>query len=112
MHSRRPRLVEKLRPAAGIRHLDVAGGTGDVAFRVLRAIRAAEATRGPSAATRPGSVVIADINAAMLLEGRKRAASQGIGEGRGEYGGGGGGVGWGGVMWTCGEHQLLNNKKN
>ena len=106
MPSRRPRLVEKLRPAAGIRHLDVAGGTGDVAFRVLRAIRGAEATRGPSTATRPGSVVIADINPAMLLEGRKRAASQGIGEGRGEYVSGVGGVG----AWTFGERQLLDNK--
>lgn len=73
------RLVEKLRPAGGIRHLDVAGGTGDVAFRVLRAIRAAESARTPAASQRPGSVVIADINPAMLLEGRKRAASHGVG---------------------------------
>ncbi|GIM02789.1 hypothetical protein Vretimale_7638, partial [Volvox reticuliferus] len=36
------RLVESLRPFPGQEHLDVAGGTGDVAFRVLRAIRAAE----------------------------------------------------------------------
>ncbi|KAF8069583.1 COQ5 [Scenedesmus sp. PABB004] len=36
------RLVESLAPFPGQRHLDVAGGTGDVAFRVLRAIRAAE----------------------------------------------------------------------
>ena len=37
------RLVAKLQPFAGMRHLDVAGGTGDVAFRVLKAIRMAEA---------------------------------------------------------------------
>ncbi|GLC61073.1 2-hexaprenyl-6-methoxy-1,4-benzoquinone methyltransferase [Pleodorina starrii] len=36
------RLVESLRPFPGQEHLDVAGGTGDVAFRVLRAVRAAE----------------------------------------------------------------------
>ncbi|PNH11322.1 2-methoxy-6-polyprenyl-1,4-benzoquinol methylase, mitochondrial [Tetrabaena socialis] len=36
------RLVESLRPFPGQVHLDVAGGTGDVAFRVLRAVRAAE----------------------------------------------------------------------
>jgi hypothetical protein len=36
-------LVEKLRPFAGMQHLDVAGGTGDVAFRVLDAIQRAEA---------------------------------------------------------------------
>ncbi|MEW5317542.1 MAG: hypothetical protein WDW38_008830 [Sanguina aurantia] len=35
-------LVEKLRPFPGMQHLDVAGGTGDVAMRVLRAIRASE----------------------------------------------------------------------
>ena len=39
MHSRGCRLVESLRPFPGMQHLDVAGGTGDVAFRVLRAIR-------------------------------------------------------------------------
>jgi 2-methoxy-6-polyprenyl-1,4-benzoquinol methylase len=39
LHSR---LVDTLRPFPGMQHLDVAGGTGDVAFRVLRAIRAAE----------------------------------------------------------------------
>lgn len=33
---------DDLRPFPGMRHLDVAGGTGDVAFRVLRAVRAAE----------------------------------------------------------------------
>eukprot|EP00899_Mesostigma_viride_P012763 jgi/Mesvir1/21488/Mv24129-RA.1 len=32
------RLVETLRPFPGMSHLDVAGGTGDVAFRVARAI--------------------------------------------------------------------------
>jgi hypothetical protein len=36
------RLVSRLQPFAGMQHLDVAGGTGDVAFRVLDAIKAAE----------------------------------------------------------------------
>ena len=35
--------MAQLQPFPGMRHLDVAGGTGDVAFRVLNAIRAAEA---------------------------------------------------------------------
>ncbi len=47
---------------APFRHLDVAGGTGDVAFRVLRA-------GGPLTA-----VTVLDINAAMLEVGRSRAA--------------------------------------
>lgn len=37
------RLVSQLRPFAGMQHLDVAGGTGDIAFRVLQKIREAEA---------------------------------------------------------------------
>ena len=32
-------LVAAVQPFAGMRHLDVAGGTGDVAFRVLRAMQ-------------------------------------------------------------------------
>lgn len=56
-------LVSMLRPprARPFRHLDVAGGTGDVAFRVAQA-------GGPQ--TR---VTVADINAAMLAVGRERA---------------------------------------
>ncbi|XP_076905514.1 2-methoxy-6-polyprenyl-1,4-benzoquinol methylase, mitochondrial-like, partial [Bidens hawaiensis] len=32
------RLVSKLNPFPGMKHLDVAGGTGDVAFRILETI--------------------------------------------------------------------------
>lgn len=47
----RRRLVSQLAPFAGMQHLDVAGGTGDIAFRVLEKIREAEAhARGPAAA--------------------------------------------------------------
>ena len=56
-------LVSMLRPprARAFRHLDVAGGTGDVAFRVLEA-------GGPQ--TR---VTVLDINGDMLSVGRERA---------------------------------------
>lgn len=97
------RLVESLAPFAGMRHLDVAGGTGDVAFRVYRAIRDAERLRDAAARLDPvnqaaaapteaegngesaalpavGSVVVCDINAAMLKEGERKAAAQGIGK--------------------------------
>lgn len=52
------RLVDSLSPFAGQQHLDVAGGTGDVAFRVLTAIRAAEqqqqqSDHQPAASQRP-----------------------------------------------------------
>lgn len=69
------RLVRELAPGAGQHHLDVAGGTGDVAFRVLRAIRLAEAAAPPS---RPGGVTVVDINADMLAEGRRRASASGL----------------------------------
>ncbi|MDB5590761.1 bifunctional demethylmenaquinone methyltransferase/2-methoxy-6-polyprenyl-1,4-benzoquinol methylase UbiE [Enterovirga sp.] len=59
-------LVAMLRPSRTrpFRHLDVAGGTGDVAFRVAEA-------GGPG--TR---VTVADINAGMLAVGRERAAKR------------------------------------
>jgi len=94
------RLVESLAPFPGMRHLDVAGGTGDVAFRVYRSIRDAEklqdaalrlstihpATTATTTTTPPsptqaadvGSVVVCDINSAMLQEGERKAAAQGI----------------------------------
>lgn len=48
------------------RHLDVAGGTGDVAFRIARA-------GGPAT-----SVTVLDINADMLEEGQRRADKNGL----------------------------------
>jgi len=75
------RLVETLRPQPGTVHLDVAGGTGDVAFRVLDALRRAERTRRscgrPEPPGGPGCVLVSDINPAMLAEGRKRADAAG-----------------------------------
>ncbi len=47
------RLVSQLQPFAGMQHLDVAGGTGDIAFRVLRKIREAEADARTPAASEP-----------------------------------------------------------
>ncbi len=59
-------LVSMLRPSRTrpFHHLDVAGGTGDVAFRIAEA-------GGPR--TR---VTVADINAGMLAVGRERAAKR------------------------------------
>jgi demethylmenaquinone methyltransferase/2-methoxy-6-polyprenyl-1,4-benzoquinol methylase len=56
--------VDWLAPRPGMAVLDVGGGTGDIAFRVLR--RAA------------GPVTVCDINQAMLDVGRDRAVDQGI----------------------------------
>lgn len=81
------RLVARVQPFAGMRHLDVAGGTGDVAFRILRAIRddqirqqeQEEGSAGPESVPL-GEVNVCDINPAMLREGQKKARSQGLGK--------------------------------
>jgi demethylmenaquinone methyltransferase/2-methoxy-6-polyprenyl-1,4-benzoquinol methylase len=62
-------LVAMLNPPRGqgtFSHLDVAGGTGDVAFRILRA-------GGPNV-----RVTLADISPEMVGEGRKRAEADGL----------------------------------
>lgn len=58
-----------LRPHAGSRHLDVAGGTGDVARRVLDAARVQEAVQG-NEGSRTASVTVCDINTEMLAAGQ------------------------------------------
>ncbi|HLT78784.1 MAG TPA: bifunctional demethylmenaquinone methyltransferase/2-methoxy-6-polyprenyl-1,4-benzoquinol methylase UbiE [Ferrovibrio sp.] len=57
-------MIDWLNPRGAIRILDVAGGTGDIAFRIL--------DRAPQA-----EVLVADINVAMLEQGRNRAIDQG-----------------------------------
>ncbi|HEX2525124.1 MAG TPA: bifunctional demethylmenaquinone methyltransferase/2-methoxy-6-polyprenyl-1,4-benzoquinol methylase UbiE [Geminicoccus sp.] len=59
-------LVDWLAPRRGIRHLDVAGGTGDVAFRI------ADRVGGEA------DITICDINHAMLEVGRDRAIDRGL----------------------------------
>jgi 2-methoxy-6-polyprenyl-1,4-benzoquinol methylase len=82
-------LVDKVGVFPGMTHLDVAGGTGDVAFRVLRELRRAEekARRGGGGGGGgggrardfdPGRVIVSDINPAMLAEGRTRARGRGL----------------------------------
>jgi demethylmenaquinone methyltransferase/2-methoxy-6-polyprenyl-1,4-benzoquinol methylase len=57
------RFVARVKPRAGEQILDMAGGTGDVAFRMAR---------------RGAQVTVADINADMLEVGRKRAEARGL----------------------------------
>jgi len=58
-------MMDWLAPRAGQRLLDVAGGTGDVAFRFLK--------RAPGA-----SAVVCDMTEPMLIEGRKRAEADSL----------------------------------
>ncbi len=57
-------MVDALKPRAGMEVLDLAGGTGDIATRILR--------REPEV-----QVTVCDINAAMLAEGRDAAINRG-----------------------------------
>lgn len=67
-----------VQPLPGGKFLDVAGGTGDIAFRITDIIRAKESSFGlvpkSSDATK---VIVCDINENMLKEGQIRAEREG-----------------------------------
>ena len=73
-------LVDWLAPRPGLRHLDVAGGTGDVAFRVLDRVKG------------DGRVTVCDLTADMLAEGRARAGKRQDAEA---------------LTWVCGDAMQL-----
>ncbi|MFZ5836493.1 MAG: bifunctional demethylmenaquinone methyltransferase/2-methoxy-6-polyprenyl-1,4-benzoquinol methylase UbiE [Pseudomonadota bacterium] len=54
-------MVDWLRPRPGLKMIDVAGGTGDIASRVLARVKA------------QAEITVCDINFSMLTQGRKRA---------------------------------------
>lgn len=58
-------LIRKIRPRAGLHYLDVAGGTGDIAFRIRK-------KAGPDC-----KITLCDINTEMLAVGRDRALDRG-----------------------------------
>src|SRR5471032_242169 len=75
-------MVEWLNPRPGWRTLDVAGGTGDIAFRIAEMARA----RGGEA-----EITVCDINDKMLGEGRRRAGEKGETA----------------IQWVCGDAEKL-----
>jgi|SRR5665213_116453 demethylmenaquinone methyltransferase/2-methoxy-6-polyprenyl-1,4-benzoquinol methylase len=75
-------MVEWLNPQPGWSALDVAGGTGDIAFRIADITR----SRGGEA-----KVTVCDINQDMLNEGVRRAAEKGAGA----------------IEWVCGSAEAL-----
>lgn len=60
-------MIDWLRPRVGQQFIDVAGGTGDVAFRILDYVGSTDAR-----------VVICDLTLTMLKIGRDRAVNRGI----------------------------------
>ena len=75
-------MVEWLNPQPGWRAVDVAGGTGDIAFRIADMAR----SRGGEA-----NVTVCDINQDMLNEGRARANAKNASS----------------VEWVCGSAEAL-----
>ncbi len=67
-------MIDWLVPRPGINLADIAGGTGDIAFRVIDRVGGAEAN-----SARGGSVTVLDVNAKMLEVGRVRAKARGLG---------------------------------
>lgn len=59
-------LIRKIRPSKGLHYLDVAGGTGDIAFRIRK-------KTGPDA-----RITLCDLNTEMLSVGRDRALDKGF----------------------------------
>jgi len=73
------RMISGLNPRPGSKLLDVAGGTGDIAFRFLKKVNG-------------GSVTVCDINADMLEEGKKRGIDKNI---------------LNNIEWVCGDAEKL-----
>ncbi len=78
-HAWKDTLIDVVAPSANTKLLDVAGGTGDIAFRFLK--------RTPGA-----QVTVCDINADMLGEGRKRSIDKNMLHG---------------LEWVCGNAESL-----
>ncbi|KAJ8759208.1 hypothetical protein K2173_004646 [Erythroxylum novogranatense] len=78
------RLVSKLSPFPGMKHLDVAGGTGDIAFRILETVNSirSRALQDPcyDPLQEETEIYVCDINPNMLNVGRKRAIERGLGK--------------------------------
>lgn len=62
--------IERLGPVHGTKLLDMAGGTGDIAFRYLKYLHNSTSTNE----SKISHVTISDINQNMLNVGKKRAA--------------------------------------
>ncbi len=80
-------MVAWLNPRPGQTFLDVAGGTGDVAFRILDRVAARAGSNDDLA-----KVYVSDINEQMLIQGRARSRSR---------------TGARPDLWLCGDAQTL-----
>ena len=72
-------MIDWLKPRPGMKVLDVAGGTGDIAFRILRRVKG------------DAEITVCDLTQAMLDEGQRRAEADHIH----------------GIDWVCGDAMAL-----
>lgn len=73
--------IERLGPTHGTKLLDMAGGTGDIAFRYIKYLnnlRGNDRAKEPADSSKMGHVTISDINQNMLDVGIKRAERLGL----------------------------------
>ena len=75
-------MIDRLRPRADMAFLDLAGGTGDIAFRILERL----------APEMPARLVVCDLTPDMIGVGRDRALDRGIVHG---------------IEWVCGDAEAL-----
>nr|KJB22025.1 hypothetical protein B456_004G025900 [Gossypium raimondii] len=97
------RLVSKLSPFPGMKHLDVAGGTGDVAFRILESVNSIKrrALQDPlnDDLQEETRIYVCDINPNMLDVGKNRALEKGLGEDKS-------------LVWVQGDAEALSFEDN
>lgn len=78
-------MVDWLAPRRGLSHLDLAGGTGDIAFRIVERLADGECPCG--------QIVVCDINEQMIRVGRDRAFDRNL---------------FDGVDWSVGDAMALS----
>ncbi len=92
-------MIDWLNPRPGQRLVDVAGGTGDIAFRVIERVGAARA----------GPIVVCDLTPEMIAQGRDRAIDRGLlpGPAPGQAPDQAPGQPPGGLYWACADAERL-----
>jgi demethylmenaquinone methyltransferase/2-methoxy-6-polyprenyl-1,4-benzoquinol methylase len=92
-------MIDWLNPRPGQRLVDVAGGTGDIAFRVIERVGAARA----------GPIVVCDLTPEMIAQGRDRAIDRGLlpGAAPGQALDQAPGQPPGGLYWACADAERL-----
>ncbi|KAL9250502.1 2-methoxy-6-polyprenyl-1,4-benzoquinol methylase, mitochondrial-like protein [Drosera capensis] len=70
---------DRTESVSGMKHIDMAGGTGDVAFRILEAVNKIRHRTLVDVSQEETQIYVCDINPKMLEVGKKRAFERGFG---------------------------------